>query len=122
MIRINTYEQTIPVEKKKLKLKPQVKEFFENVLTIMIILTLVVGLVLVVFEMIDRHKNVEAFHNAETTEIYVDKGETIWTIAERLDFKDVAIGDIVYKIQELNDIHDSKIYAGQALIVPVPFE
>jgi nucleoid-associated protein YgaU len=120
MIKINTYEQTLPVEKKKLKLKPQVKEFINNALMYMTLAVILLGLVFVVIEMIDRSKNHEAFENAETTEIVVHKGDTVWTIADSLEFEDVEIREIVYTISELNDIDNAEIYAGQVLIVPVP--
>jgi nucleoid-associated protein YgaU len=122
MIRINTYEQTVsaPVQRKKLKLKPQVKEFFEGLLAIIFFTLIAVTIVTIIFTMIDRSNNREAFENSATTEIVVQKGESLWTIADRIEFPDVEIRDIIYKIEELNNLEGVKIYPGQVLIVPSP--
>lgn len=57
--------------------------------------------------------------NINTRTLVVQKNDTLWEIAEKLDYnRDV--GYVVKRIRELNDLVDCRIYPGQELMVPYP--
>lgn len=56
-------------------------------------------------------------NNIKTQTIIVQKNDTLWEIAEKLDYNQ-DIGYVVRKIQELNSLEDCRIYPGQVLLVP----
>ena len=55
--------------------------------------------------------------NSETTQIVVAPGETLWTIAERVN-PEIDPRAVIEDIKALNVIEGSEVYAGQVLLVP----
>ena len=51
----------------------------------------------------------------EYKEIVVSEGDTLWSIASKLDGN---INENIYKIRKINNLNDSYIYAEQELIIP----
>lgn len=67
-----------------------------------------------------------AFSHEETKykTIYVSSGDTIWSIAkdeikENDFFKNSSTREVVYQIQNINQLSSSNIYIGQELIIPI---
>lgn len=67
-----------------------------------------------------------AFSHEETKykTIYVSSGDTIWSIAkdeikENDFFKNNTTREVVYQIQNINQLSSSNIYIGQELIIPI---
>jgi len=55
------------------------------------------------------------------TEVTVEKGDTLWTIADRYNEEQhCSIRDMVRLIIEENNLHDPYIYPGQQLYIPNP--
>ena len=55
--------------------------------------------------------------NSATTQIVVAPGETLWTIAARVN-PEIDPRAVIEDIKALNVIEGSEVYAGQVLIVP----
>jgi len=55
--------------------------------------------------------------NSTTTQIVVAPGETLWTIAARVN-PEIDPRAVIDQIMDLNVIEGSNIYAGQVLLVP----
>ncbi len=55
--------------------------------------------------------------NSDTTQIVVAPGETLWTIAARVN-PEIDPRAVIEDIKALNVIEGSEVYAGQVLIVP----
>lgn len=56
-----------------------------------------------------------SYTSLEYAEITVSQGDTLWSIASKMD------GDInknIYEIKKVNNLKTSYIYAGQTLIIP----
>ena len=55
--------------------------------------------------------------NSTTTQIVVAPGETLWTIAARVN-PEIDPRAVIDQIMDLNVIDGSNVYAGQVLVVP----
>ena len=55
--------------------------------------------------------------NSTTTQIVVAPGETLWTIAARVN-PEIDPRAVIEEIKALNVIEGSEVYAGQVLLVP----
>jgi LysM repeat protein len=55
--------------------------------------------------------------NSTTTQIVVAPGETLWTIAARVN-PEIDPRAVIDQIMDLNVINGSNVYAGQVLLVP----
>jgi multidrug efflux pump subunit AcrA (membrane-fusion protein) len=55
--------------------------------------------------------------NSATTQIVVAPGETLWTIAARVN-PEIDPRAVIDQIMDLNVIEGSNVYAGQVLLVP----
>ena len=55
--------------------------------------------------------------NSATTQIVVAPGETLWTIAARVN-PEIDPRAVIDQIMDLNVINGSNVYAGQVLLVP----
>lgn len=55
--------------------------------------------------------------NSATTQIVVAPGETLWTIAARVN-PEIDPRAVIEEIKALNVIEGSEVYAGQVLLVP----
>lgn len=54
------------------------------------------------------------------TNYYVDKGDTLWSIANTITDENIDIREAVYDITQLNNLSESiYIYPGQQLLLPV---
>ncbi|WP_176461585.1 cell division suppressor protein YneA [Anaeromicrobium sediminis] len=51
-------------------------------------------------------------------EIYIEKGDTIWTIAKKFTSKEDDIRKTVHIIGEINNLNSWDIYPGQSIKVP----
>ena len=49
-------------------------------------------------------------------EIVVSQGDTLWSLASKLDGN---INENIYKIQKINNINDCNIYVGQTLKITI---
>ena len=52
-------------------------------------------------------------------QVIVHSGDSLWSIASENIEQGKSVRSYVYEIAELNNIKDSKIYAGQTILVPV---
>ncbi|MBR4150151.1 MAG: LysM peptidoglycan-binding domain-containing protein, partial [Firmicutes bacterium] len=53
------------------------------------------------------------------TEVRVEEGDTLWSIAAEYGSPREDIRNIIYDIQKANSLDGALIYAGQVLLVPV---
>lgn len=53
------------------------------------------------------------------TEVIVQEGDTLWSIAERYAGPDIDRRRAIYEIEVFNDLKSVSIYPGQAIRVPV---
>jgi uncharacterized protein YpuA (DUF1002 family) len=52
-----------------------------------------------------------------TTKVYVQSGDTLWSIAEQYVPDGIDIRDYMYEIRELNNMTTSDVYAGDVITV-----
>lgn len=52
--------------------------------------------------------------------VYVETGDSLWSLAKRYVPKDKEIRKFIYEIRQLNDIDPSKLRPGELLKIPVP--
>jgi cell division protein YceG involved in septum cleavage len=111
----NFKEETVIVEKSLLQ---RVK--WNNViklLSIVALFVLAVNLFLNKFDEYDQTMN--NYENAETVEIRVEQGQSLWEIADKYEFEGVGIRDRMFVIQQINNLNSDQVKAGQVLNVPV---
>ena len=65
--------------------------------------------------------NLDACKYVETYEFVVLPGDTLWKIAEDnySDIDDLNMHEVIYDIQELNNLDNCVVYEGQVLSLPV---
>ncbi|WP_291953670.1 LysM peptidoglycan-binding domain-containing protein [Mahella sp.] len=51
--------------------------------------------------------------------VYVETGDSLWSLAKRYVPKDKEIREFIYEIRQLNDIEPSKLQPGELLKIPV---
>lgn len=90
------------------------KKFIKSVV---IILLLIFCFSLIFTKASLSHKEIEY------KSVYVQKGDTLWTIAEDLQstndyYKNKDIRDIIYNIKEINNLSSSNISINQELLIP----
>ena len=56
--------------------------------------------------------------HVKTETVVVKSGSTLWSIASDVD-SNKDIRELVYEIQELNEIKGNSIYAGQVIEIPI---
>jgi LysM domain len=61
----------------------------------------------------------EEFPSSSVETITVQKGETLWSIADSQGFESMDTREVVDYIKEINNIESAAIHAGQSLKVPV---
>lgn len=60
--------------------------------------------------------------NIETTTIYVERNDTLWSIATSIcknSTENLNVQNVIIKIKKLNKLTESTIYYGQELKIPV---
>ena len=55
----------------------------------------------------------------EFQQITVEKGDTVWEMAERYDDSNLTQTEFVYWVQEHNDLHINQLKEGQTIVIPV---
>lgn len=64
--------------------------------------------------------NVFANKDIKTSEIIVEKNDTLWSIASKIsNDTHTNIQEIIYKIREINNLETAYIYEGQTLYIPL---
>lgn len=96
---------------KSVRRKNKVMTFLFLILTIISIFAIGFR---IIFEVSAAEKELKT---AETVEYLVQKGDTLWSIAEKTGFN-VDIREIVYRIKALNNLDSSTIYPGDVLLIP----
>lgn len=81
----------------------------------------VIGIFLLLIKL-PLHENTLA-QNAQTDVkyqlIYIESGDTLWSIASKYVPDNEEIRKFIYEIRQLNDIEPSKLQPGQVLKIPV---
>lgn len=86
------------------------KRRFATLITLFLMISIFAGLIITV----EATSN-ESFESYK--KITVQKGDTLWEIALRLDSEsDPRV--MIYKIKKLNNLENSYIYEGQELLIP----
>lgn len=62
---------------------------------------------------------VESKSKFDTREYVVEKGDTLWSIAENIKISSVDTREVVYDIMQCNDLPDSCILPNTVLLLPV---
>ncbi len=66
--------------------------------------------------------NASSMHVAEASEgeqvVVVSSGDTLWSIASRLEGRKSSIGFMVFRIKDRNQLQSETITPGQKLIIP----
>lgn len=97
--------------KKQKIIKLNVKKFIRTIL-------LVIGITM--FFTFLATKSIYSYKEIETKTIYIQKGDTLWKIAEKEKetnsyYSDKDIRDIIYDIKQINNMKDSNIMAGESI-------
>lgn len=51
------------------------------------------------------------------TSIYIEKGDTLWSIAEQYSYDGISINDYINELKEINCLEDETIHAGCYLLI-----
>ena len=51
------------------------------------------------------------------TSIYIEKGDTLWSIAEQYAYDGISTMDYINELKEINNLKDETIYAGCYLLI-----
>ena len=57
-----------------------------------------------------------SFQEPQYAEITVSYGDTLWSIAKKLDGN---INENIFNIQKINNLENCNIYEGQTLLIPI---
>lgn len=57
-----------------------------------------------------------SYQEPQYEDVIISKGDTLWSIAKRLDGN---IQENIYQIQKINNLDNCSIYVGQTLKVPI---
>ena len=91
------------------------RRFMRKYLLSIIFYGLIAVVVISLFSCLDTDKKAynEWLESREITEIYIEKGDTLWNIAQKYKPHFMDIREYVYEIQQLNNI--DMIYAGDII-------
>jgi LysM repeat protein len=110
--------KVVVAKRKKLKIN------WKNVRALILVLTIsaliLTTIITVITEMYKDNRDFNNLQYAKVEEYVVHHGDTLWGIAEELDFENVDIREVVYKIKKMNGLESSDLYLGQELLIPVP--
>lgn len=87
----------------------RIKNKFRFTVSMIIILTIVFSVFTSITTKVFSHQK------PVYAEITVSYGDTLWSIAKKLDGK---INENIYNIQKINNLNDCNIYEGQRLLIP----
>ena len=95
----------------------KIVNFKKFIRSIMIILFIILGLSMICAKASLSYKEIEY------TSLYVDYGDTLWSIASRLQktnnyYKEKDIRYIIYDIKKINNLNSSDVYIAQELKIP----
>ena len=91
---------------KHLKIKNKARFTFSMFILFVIIISL--------FSMVTT--KVFSYQEPKYSEITVSYGDTLWSIAKKLDGN---INENIFNIQKINNLENCNIYEGQTLLIPV---
>lgn len=77
---------------------------------------------LLLFSVVGTAIGINTAQSAQITEyhqVYVQSGDTLWSLANQYGAKNVDKRKIIYEISSLNNLDNNYIYPGQKLKVPV---
>lgn len=97
--------------KRRKRVRINIEKVIKNISFLFIVIMLVVVIT----------SNVSAKREFITSQITIDKADTLWSIAGSISNKnnELNIQKVIYDIQEINGLKNSDIYVGQVLQVPV---
>jgi LysM repeat protein len=88
-----------------------------KVMTFLFLILTIISIFAIGFRIFEVSAAEKELKTAETVEYLVQKGDTLWGIAEKTGFN-VDIREIVYRIKVLNNLDSSTIYPGDVLLIP----
>ena len=91
---------------RRLKIKNKARFTFSMFIIFVIIISL--------FSMVTT--KVFSFQEPQYSEITVSYGDTLWSIAKKLDGN---INENIFNIQKINNLENCNIYEGQTLLIPI---
>lgn len=105
---------------KKMVHRRKVNRTKGNIMALLFVFAMTASLFAITFRIQEVLANERDFKNAETVVYTVEKGDTLWDIAEKTGFgDDIDTRKIVNRIEKLNNINSANtIYPGDVLIIP----
>ncbi|NDI35629.1 LysM peptidoglycan-binding domain-containing protein [Chengkuizengella sediminis] len=92
------------------------KVLFILIITVIVTIGLMFGTILNVFA--SENTVTVQLQDEQTIQIHVKPGDTLWSIAKSYVPKEVDIRYFISKIKEENQLQNSNIIIGQALLIP----
>ena len=107
------------VVKKKRKVRINWKNVRKLAYTLLVSALIIMAVSAIIFKTFTNSKQRDEFNNAEIQEVVVHKGDTLWGIAEELDFDGIDTREVVHRISKMNGIEKADIKPGDVIYVPV---
>ena len=112
-------EHLLRRERARIARVKQVK--FERQLLISITIFVLISVIIIATSIIAnaQESNSEELNNyTYYKSIELEYGDTLWTIAEEIDYNNLSTKEIVKEIMKINQLKSSNIYANKNIIVP----
>ena len=63
--------------------------------------------------------SVSGYQEPKYQSIFVNSGDTLWSIAEKYGSDSIDIRDYIYNIREINNLDSSNLYENTTILIPV---
>ena len=92
-----------------------IKRFLHRYLLSIIFYGIIAITILTAFGCITQQNDWQT--ECQVIEYYVEKGDTLWSIAQQHKPNSVYILDYIAEVEQLNDINSSTLYVGDTIII-----
>lgn len=92
-----------------------IKRFLHRYLLSIIFYGIIATIILTAFSCITQHNDWTT--ECQVIEYYVEKGDTLWSIAQQYRPTSVYILDYIAEVEHLNDIDNGTLYVGDTITI-----